>query len=122
MLVLDTNILIYYLKDDKPISRWLEAMVLKGEHFAGSTITVAELLGYTKITNEQTFLIEQILRTLVLVDVDLMVAREAARLRRIYRFKTVDSIIAATAVLLHAPLVTRDAVFKKLRGCRIITP
>lgn len=122
MLVLDTNILIYYLKDDARIGRWLETMVLKGERFAASTITVTELLGFTKITDEQTFLIEQILRTLLLVDVDVAVAREAARLRRTYTLKTVDSIIAATALLLRAPLVTRDTAFKKLRGCRIITP
>ncbi|MEK7083705.1 MAG: PIN domain-containing protein, partial [Patescibacteria group bacterium] len=64
----------------------------------------------------------QLFRTILIVDVDFSIAREAARIRREQKLKTIDSVIAATAVILHAPLVSRDMVFKHIRDIEVIIP
>lgn len=56
------------------------------------------------------------------VNIDLSLAREAGRIRRELRVNTVDSIIAATAVLLNCPIATRDLDFKKIRDVKVIVP
>lgn len=122
MMVLDTNIVISYLKEEKRIADWVEEQILKGVHLALSTMTVVELLGYPNLKPEEQFLIEQLLQSVLVVDVDISLAREASRIRRTMKLKAIDSVIAATAVLLHAPLVTHDIVFKKIRDIEVITP
>lgn len=59
--------------------------------------------------------IHQLLLQFLLVSVDEQIADMAARIRRLYRPHLGDSIIAATALLLNAPLVTRNVRdFKKI--------
>ena len=122
MIVLDTNIVIYYLQGNSDIVNWLERELKNDSHIALSALSVVELLGFPKITADEQFLINQLFRTILIVDVDFSIAREAARIRREQKLKTIDSVIAATAVILHAPLVSRDMVFKHIRDIEVIVP
>lgn len=121
MIVLDTNIIIYYIKSQPDIVAWIERHRRK-EQFAISTVTATELLSAPQTVDEEFFAIEHWLKFLLVVDVDLSIAREAARIRRSLRLNTMDSIIAATAVILHAPLATRDIDFKRIRDIHVIVP
>ncbi|MBI4592333.1 type II toxin-antitoxin system VapC family toxin [Candidatus Uhrbacteria bacterium] len=122
MIVLDTNVVISYINDDAAIVSWINRQRAMGESFSVSTITVVELLGFPKITPQEILMIELWLKQVLVVDVDFSVAREAARVRREMKLTTSDSVIAATAVLLRSPVVTRDIAFKKIRDIKVLVP
>ena len=122
MIVLDTNVVILYINDDATIVSWINRQRAMGESFSVSTITVVELLGFPKIIPQEVLMIELWLKRVLVVDVDLSVAREAARIRRELKLTMSASVIAATAVLLKSPVATRDVVFKKIRDISVIRP
>lgn len=121
MIVLDTNVIIYYLQGNTAATLLIDAKRMRGEQFAVSSMSVVELFSYPRITAEEIFMIERWLRTVLVVDVDTIIAREAARLRRSHGTTTVDSVIAATALLFHADLITNDAAFNKIKDIKVIS-
>ncbi len=79
-----------------------------------STIVEAELFSFHELTKEQKTKIRAILNLGEIIDVDSKVALKAAELRSISRknyqrkLKLPDAIVAATAVLCSAVLITRN--------------
>lgn len=122
MIVLDTNVVILFIKRDTLTVEWINSQRSKGQRFCVSTITVVELLGFRNISEEEIFLVESWLQYVLVLDVDGSIAREAARIRREMKLTTTDSVIAATAVLLKSPVATRDIAFKKIRDIEVIVP
>lgn len=122
MIVLDTNIVIQYLQGKSEVTHWLDGLRNHGEHFAISATTVLELLAFPKINDSEIWAVEQWLPSVLIVDVDLPLAREAARLRRQFKLNAIDAIIAATAVLLNSSLATQDLGFKKVRNIKVVKP
>ena len=120
MFVLDTNILILYLRKDPLVSEWLEKHILHGERFTISILSVTELFSYPALQDSERLSIDQFLRDMLILELDMSIARLAARYRREHKLKTVDALIAATAYILHATLVTRDFAFKKLGKSAVI--
>jgi len=122
MHTLDTNAIIYFLKGDKNAVFILEK-ILKENHglIYVSSITELELLGYPNLTDQDENDLEEILATLVAVPLDSRLARIAAWLRRQYRIKIADSVIAATAMFTKTALVTRNVKdFDKIAGLDIV--
>ena len=119
MILIDTNIIIYYLKGHEVISDWLEMQIAKGETLAISTLSVVELLGFKNITSTEQTAINRLLQTIIIVDVDIIIAHEAVRVRQQHNVGTVDAVIAATAKILAAELVTNDKNFRKVLGIRV---
>lgn len=109
MRVLDTNILIYFLGADPDVSRRLDTWRDAHETFAVSTLVQVELLSLPRLTPKEIERIDGLLATMTMVPVDTSVARLAAEFRRRYRVKLADAVVAATAFLQEAPLVTRNA-------------
>lgn len=122
MMVLDTNIIILYMNGEESIVEWINRHRSIGERFVISPISVVELLSFPRIKEEEIFRIEQWLQFVLLIDIDLSIAREAAQMRRECRLTTTDSIIAATAYLLHAPLITRDLKLKRVKQIQVEVP
>lgn len=121
--LLDTNCLIYYFQaapELDPIFRRIE----KGEvRPAVSVITVVELLGFSRLTRQDEARLQAFLEGFVVVPVDVKVAHRAADLKRRYGIKTPDAIIAATALLENACLVTRDqALLDRIPGLESLNP
>ena len=114
MIVLDTNIIIDHIQDDPEVSRWVKHQIENGENFVISSLTVIELFSYPKSTPEELSAIEHLLQELSLIEVNLTVARESARVRKECGITLVDATIAATALLWNCPLATRDRAFKKI--------
>jgi predicted nucleic acid-binding protein len=75
-----------------------------------STVTITELYSYQNLDETGTQAIEKVLDLLVLVPVDVVLARLAGNVRRQYRLKTPDSLIAATAISTRTQLVTRNVM------------
>ena len=108
MYTLDTNTIIYYLKSEAAAVSVLEPLLAQDVSLNISAITELELFGFPALSDADIAAISQLLTSLVIVPLDSRVARFAGYLRRVYRLKTADSAIAATALLAHTTLVTRN--------------
>ena len=108
-LLLDTCVLIDYLRNRPAAIDFLHRMQ---ERAAVSVITTAELYAGVRDQAEQTR-VDAVLTRLLIRDVDLAIARLAGRFRREYRqshgVAIPDALIAATAEVHGARLVTRNA-------------
>jgi predicted nucleic acid-binding protein len=118
--VFDTNILIYHLNDalsESAFERMLDLLVAGA---AISVITRMEILGTPKAVTqfEQTRTLLDCFTEQPLTEA---IVQRVIALRQQHRIKLPDAIIAATALQLDAPLVTRNTGdFINLPGLRLI--
>lgn len=116
MYTLDTNIIIYFLKDDQAVVKFLRDEILKNSRFFISTITEAELLSYPKMTSEEFLKIDDVLKTLSIISVDSQIAKLSGFFKRKHNISLPDAIIAATSYLTNSILITRNAEdFRKIK-------
>ncbi|MBI2484323.1 type II toxin-antitoxin system VapC family toxin [Candidatus Uhrbacteria bacterium] len=108
MYTLDTNAIIYYLKDDQAAVSFFDVATRSASPLYVSTITEVELFGFSSLNFPEFEAINQLLNTVTIIPLDSRVARIAGSLRRQYHVKVPDSIIAATALVTHTTLVTRN--------------
>ena len=118
-VLLDTNILIYYfngLIDDERID------VLLKNSFNISVITKIEFLSWSKLNKDVE--LDKKARAFVsyatLFDLDDAVAQKTIDLRRKFKTKTPDAIIAATALVNGMPVVTNNASDFEPLGIKVI--
>ena len=121
--LLDTNSLIYYFQGAPqldPVFRQIE----RGEaRPVVSIITEIELLGFPRLTRQDEARIQTLLSGFTIVAVDERIAGQAVALKRRHRIKTPDAIIAATAMIENACLVTRDQdLLDKVPEVRSLNP
>ena len=121
--LLDTNILIYYFNDDptvQPIFQEIQAGNATGFY---CPITWVELLCYPDLTEDEANLMREFLRTLSCVSLTEVVLDRAAEIRRNYRVRLADSLIAACALAEGCTLVTRNIEdFRRIDGLSILNP
>ena len=81
-----------------------------------SIVTEMELLAYSRLTPEAEQRRIDFLESTVIIPLDVVVKNEAIRIRRFAspRLKLPDAIIAASAVVLDATLVTNDETMLRL--------
>ena len=87
MYTLDTNAILYYLKDDNNAVTILRGVFAQSSPVYVSAVTELELLAFSNLTSDEEL---------------------AALVRRRYRIKVPDSIIAATAMFTGSTLLTRN--------------
>lgn len=109
MFTLDTNFLVYHAAGDKDTTSILVAHLEKGAHFFLPTIVVLEFFSYPAMSRHDEAAFNSLLRYLNLVSLDFELANMAAFLRRRYKLKLADSVVAATALFTGTTLVTRNA-------------
>lgn len=120
MYTLDTNAIIYYLKDDADAADVLARIFSEDTPLYISAITEVELFGFPNLTERENDQIEAILRTMAVIPLDSQVARTAGHIRRTSRVGIADSVIAATALFTGSKLLTRNvADFKKIPGLTV---
>ena len=108
MYTLDTNAIIYYLKDEPNVVTSLNTIFLQNIPIYISTITEIELYGFSKLSEQEITQIEAILRTVAIIPVDSRIARTAGFIRRNYHINIADSTLAATALFTGTTLLTRN--------------
>ncbi|MBI5754084.1 PIN domain-containing protein [Candidatus Peregrinibacteria bacterium] len=127
---LDTSILIYLLQDDEKYSdivdRIFQFFESKKINLSFSSILLAELLVYP-FRNGQTDIAKdwlsyfKIEKNLEIVDLNPVIAVDAAYLRAKYNIKTPDSIHLATAMQKeNAIFLTNDLDLKKIQEVKVI--
>lgn len=101
-ILLDTNILLLHLKEGilKNVSPESELCIL--------VITIAEALRYPGLSDGDLKILNELLEVMVPIDIDPMIARRAAALGRTRATKLPDLLIAATALAINAPLITKN--------------
>jgi predicted nucleic acid-binding protein len=114
-LFLDTNIVLYLFSGDKTI-----ADSLNGKNVFISFITELEILGYPDLTPEQLNEAKSFINDVSLVDINSEIKKIVVELRRSYKIKLPDAIIAASAYYLNIPLFTADRNFSKLSELNIL--
>ena len=128
---LDTPIFIYlfeghkkYFSLAKQVFNLLELGKIKA---ITSVITPIEVLSAPaleehKETRQLYMEFFKTLENLQILNIDMNIADEAARLRRIYHLRTPDAIQAATAIISGTKIfVTNDAGMKKIKEIKVIT-
>ena len=108
MYTLDTNAILYYLKDDPDTVSSLRKIFSQDAPLYVSAITELELFAFSNLSAAEEALIEELLTTIAVISVDSHIARLAAFIRRQYRLKVPDSAIAATAMFTGSTLLTRN--------------
>ena len=114
--LLDTNMVIGLLKGHDAAIKLAEARGLALDRAAVSQITRMELLGFPELADEEESSIQAFLNACWVVLLDETIEEQAIRLRRSGMFKLPDAIIAATALMLNAQLLTLDQGMSQALG------
>ena len=114
-MVIDTNILIAYLKGEQQAVIQLSAWKEEGRALFISPISIAEVLAIAPLSNTEIAGIKDFLKNFISIPVDDSVAEIAGYFRGTHHVALPDAIIAATAFLRGVPLITRDQQFKKIK-------
>jgi predicted nucleic acid-binding protein len=105
-LVLDTNAVIFLTNRDNVISNGLKNELNESELFI-SVITRMELAA-KQVKPEEEEAIRNFIADVTVSPLDEEVERKAVEIRRSTKIKLPDCIVAATAIVLEAVLITND--------------
>lgn len=114
-IFIDTNTAIYLLNGDKNI-----ADILDQKKLNLSFITQLELLSYPGITDKEKQQIQRMLEKCIIIDINNSIKNEVIRLRKIYKMKLPDCIVAASALYLDLPLLIAGQDFKKIKELNLM--
>ncbi|PTB97543.1 VapC toxin family PIN domain ribonuclease [Marivirga lumbricoides] len=114
-ILLDTNIIIYLLSGDKKLEE-----ILDGKVIIASLMSEMEVLAYPELDEKNDKIIREFLSKINIVSINESIKEVAIQMRRKYKVKLPDAIIAATAFFLNIPLITTDSDFTKIEGLNIL--
>jgi hypothetical protein len=114
-ILTDTNILIYLLEGNKAINEFLNDRVIYI-----SFITELELMGYPFLSAEQGKIMKSMIDECIVVDVNPEIKKQTIVLRKKYKIKLPDAIIAAIAIYYELPMVGCDKDLKKIKELSLI--
>ena len=106
--LIDTNILIDHLRGDSNVTVFLQRIEEGSARAAVSVITEYELLASAKLKESEIVKINSLLELIPRLAITSQTVRIAAKFHRNYRTDLADALIAATAFLAKATLVTRN--------------
>ncbi len=106
--VADTNALIYLLNGNSCMAPYLE------KSLAYSVISEMELLSYSGITPEEENSIKSLLSASEEISLTTAIKEKTIELRKKYKTKLPDAIVAASAIIKNLPLITADKGFNQI--------
>ncbi|GHV96727.1 hypothetical protein AGMMS50293_30470 [Spirochaetia bacterium] len=106
-VVFDSNILISLANNEIDTARFIEMFRKKRKYV--SLITQIEILSGPDISAEERYFLAGFLSECTIVPIRRNIIAETIRFRQTRRRKLPDSIIAATAVILNAVLISNDS-------------
>ena len=122
--LIDTNAVIDYFRNTLPLAGgdWLERL-FDSSGYAISVVTRMELYASPSISTAEELALDTFTQASLILPLDEPVIAQTIALRRQYRRKLPDAIIAATALVHDLTLVTRNvADFKAITGLRVLDP
>lgn len=120
----DTNICIYFLQNQLPAKA---KEVIKNRtldnHIGVSVITEIELLSWDQTTENDTLIIKKFISSNKIFELENSIKSKTAEIRKLYKTKLPDAIIAATAIENDLTLITRNSKdFSKIDDLQILNP
>ena len=106
--LLDTNFILGILKSEMQVIEALVSRKILAQECSYSTITRMELLGFHRITREEEMLIKYKLQHFSCLHLTEEIENKVISLRKMYKIKLPDAIIAATALYLGVELLSLD--------------
>ena len=121
--VYDTNIFIYYLAEEPAVLPFFSEAFLSQHDVAISPIVRIELLSFPDLSDEEEQVTADLLTQFELVPLLPEIEDRTIQLKRQYRIKLPDAVIAATALHWSANLVTRNIDdFKRVKELKLCNP
>lgn len=108
-IFIDTNICIYLLNGDDTL-----AELLQDQSISISVITEMELYAYHKDDDSAKAILDDFIKSVYVINIDEEVKANTIAIRKKYRLKLPDSIIAASAISFNTPLLTADKGFRRV--------
>ena len=126
-IFLDTNVFLTILNEEKnwQFAEKLLLDVNNGNHTGyTSVICISEILSgfYAKDESEkgEMFITDlKAINNFKITDVDLIIAKDAAKMRAKYKIKLPDAIIASSCKTHKCKLITQDEDFKKIKEIEV---
>jgi hypothetical protein len=121
MYLLDTNTVIYFCNSKLPLNA---KELLQNIQPAISFITHIELFASTKISEEEDKVLKEFIAiSKIYNQINQTLVDKTVELRKNYRIKLPDAIIAATALVYDLTLITRNtADFNTIKALKLINP
>jgi len=119
MILFDSNILVYSASNEYKYLRDL----IKNNQGGYSIISKLEVLGYHKITTEQTKYFDAIFNIIDCFPITEEVISQAIKYRKKFNMSVGDAIIGATAKIYNCTLYTNNVKdFKNINDIKIVNP
>lgn len=114
-LFVDSNVILYLISGDATI-----AELLNGKHVLISFSTELELLWFEDLIEEESTKIQEFIDDSTVTDINAEIKKLVISLRKNYKFKLPDSIIAASALYHNLPLITADKQLGQISELNIL--
>ncbi len=122
--VWDTNTVIYYLQQlFPPTAEEFIDNTLKEARPCISAITEIELLCWKTASEEDLEVLHGFINDALVIELERTIKLKTAEIRRQYKIKLPDAIIAASALVYDLTLITRNTKdFENIEGLRLVNP
>lgn len=120
MYLFDTNAIIYFLAGDKKAVDFVKEALEENKIIYVPTIVRLELFSKPDLTVVEQNAIADFLYLTIELSLDKTIADIAATIRRNFKTKVADSIVAASAVYTNSFLVTRNVKDFNISGVRTV--
>jgi predicted nucleic acid-binding protein len=120
----DTNTAIYYLQQQFPpgAEKFMDDL-LQDEQPVISAITEIELLCWKTATEKDLEVLHNFINDALVIELEQPIKLKTADIRKAYKIKLPDAIIAATALVYDLTLISRNiADFSNISSIKIINP
>ena len=121
--LIDTNIAIEYIGDTLPEKALYFLDSIFDSQFYISVINKIELLGFSSITKEEELKFTELINAAEIIELNENIVTSTINIRKTYKTKLPDAIIAASALFNNLTLITRNTKdFNKIEGLDILNP
>jgi predicted nucleic acid-binding protein len=121
--LIDTNTIIDFLSKNLPeefLSKYFNEIINQKPNI--SIITKIELLGFNA-SKESEILLNEFVNDCNIIELSNQISIETIKLRRNYKIKVPDAIIAASSIVNNFTLITRNVNdFKKIETLKLLNP
>lgn len=119
----DTNVAIDYIGEVLPEKVLSSLDNIFDNTFYISVINKIELLGFSDITKKEELKFQELINAANILELDEVVVKKTIEIRKHYKIKLPDAIIAATSMVYELTLISRNiSDFKNIDGLHLISP
>lgn len=119
MFTLDTNIVILYAAGEKKVSSFL--LSHQNSVFYLPSIVAVEFLSYPLIDSQTITIFRGFAQQTIIVNLDFQIAELSAEIKKTYKMKLADAVVAATTLITNSTLITRNIRdFKRVKGLKLL--